>query len=167
MIRIKRFAIDRDGILNALQRLGELAQAHDLKLVLCLTGEALMLIAFGARKKTRRVDAVILEPPDSDEALIKMASLIAKEYGWPDDWLNTNAGRHIDWIRSECLLAAPGIEVHAPVTPQVLAMKLLDWNSDADIEDVIRLRKMIPGSREAVWREVEQFLPMDPAATRD
>jgi len=167
MIRIKRFAIDRDDILKALQRLGELAQAHNLKLTLCLIGEALMIIEYGARKTTRRVDAVILEPSKRDEELIEMASIIAKDNGWPDDWLNTDAGSHIHRIKSKCLLAGPGIEVHAPVTAQVLALKLLDWNSDADIKDAIRLRKEIPGDREDVWREIEQFLPMDPAATPD
>lgn len=158
-------SINKDDIHGALKRLGALAQARRLELTLCLLGDAVMIIEYDARKTIDRVDIIILAPskrdrPNRDSDILELSALVAKEKGWPDNWLNAQAGQSIDKIRTNCLYLSPGIEVHIPTAAQMLALKLLSWNSDVDIDDAIRLLKEMPGNRGDIWQAVEPFLPV-------
>jgi hypothetical protein len=89
------------------------------------------------------------------------ATVIAREYGWPDDWLNDAAkGYLIGVSRGPILLEAPGIEVRQPAIEQLLAMKLCAWRDDVDIADAGRLLSdLASGSnRVDVWQRVIPYL---------
>jgi hypothetical protein len=167
------FSIGKDAIFEALQTLGAQAQAQGLEVTLCLLGDAVMVVEYGARETTRRVDAVILAPSKGDtKKVLELVEIMAEQSGWPRDWLNVADDGHlvneVRRITSNCLFVAPGIEVHVPVTTQMIALNLLSgWRGDADFYDVIRLIKVtrkITGNRWDIWQDVERFLPKDPAA---
>ncbi len=54
--------ITRQEIIEALERLGQLAVARETEVELALVGGALMVLIYEARESTRDVDVVILAP---------------------------------------------------------------------------------------------------------
>lgn len=152
--------ITQREIVEAFERLGQLAEAQGEKIRLVLAGGALMVLAYDARQSTRDVDAVILAP--SEARMVRgFAEVVAGERGWPKDWLNDAVkGYMIGLHLGQIIFSAPGIEVYSPAVEQLLAMKLSAWRDDVDIADARRLLQEFPlgSSREAVWKEVEPYL---------
>lgn len=150
--------ITRQEIVEAFERLGQLAEARGTKVELTLVGGALMVLVFEARDSTRDVDAVILAPSEAS-TVRELAQIVADERGWPDDWLNDGAkGFLVGLSRGPIVFSAPGIEVRSPAIAQLLAMKLSAWRDDVDIADARRLLQEMSSAREDIWREVEPFL---------
>jgi hypothetical protein len=150
--------ITRLEIVEALERLGQLAEAQGTKIELALVGGALMVLVYEARDSTRDVDAIILAPREAS-TVRELAQVVADERGWPDDWLNDGAkGFLIGLSHGPVVFSAPGIEVRSPAIAQLLAMKLSAWRDDVDIADARRLLQEMSSAREDVWRAVEPFL---------
>ncbi len=91
--------INRQEIIEALERLGQLAEARGTKIKLALVGGALMVLLYEARESTRDVDAIILAPRDA-KTVRELAKIVADERGWPDDWLNDGAKGFLIGLRS-------------------------------------------------------------------
>ena len=101
---------------------------------------------------------MILAPPDA-AAVRSMACTVAKERGWPADWLNDGAkGYLVGLSKGPIVLSAPGIEVRSPATAQLLAMKLSAWRDDVDVADAARLLDEMTGGRDEIWRAVVPYL---------
>jgi hypothetical protein len=154
--------ITRKEIMEALERLGQLAEARGTKIELALVGGALMVLVYEARESTRDVDAIVLAPREVG-TVRELAQVVADERGWPDDWLNDGAkGFLIGLSPGPVVFSAPGIEVHSPATAQLLAMKLSAWRDDVDIADARRLLEEMlqemSGSRDEIWQAVELYL---------
>lgn len=150
--------ITRQEIVEALERLGQLAEAQGTKIELALVGGALMVLVYEARESTRDVDAIILAPREAS-TVRELAQVVADERGWPNDWLNDGAkGFLIGLSHGPVVFSAPGIEVRSPAIAQLLAMKLSAWRDDVDIADARRLLQEMSSAREDVWRAVEPFL---------
>jgi hypothetical protein len=100
-------------------------------------------------------------PPPEARVVRVRATVIAREYGWPDHWLNDAAKGYLMGLsRGPVLLEAPGIEVYQPAAEQLLAMKLCAWRDDVDIADASRLlADLATGSnRLGVWQRVLPYL---------
>jgi hypothetical protein len=150
--------ITRQEIIEALERLGQLAVSRGTKIELALVGGALMVLLYAARESTRDVDAIILAPREVG-TVRELAQVVADERGWPDDWLNDGAkGFLIGLSQGPVVFLAPGIEVRSPSTAQLLAMKLSAWRDDVDIADARRLLQEMPGNRDEIWQSVEPYL---------
>lgn len=150
--------INRQEIVQALERLGQLAIERDIAIELALVGGALMVLVYEARESTRDVDAIILEPPQV-ETVRELARVVSEERGWIDDWLNDGAKGYLVGLSSgPVVFSAPGIQVRRPATAQLLAMKLSAWRDDIDIADARRLLQEMIGSREDIWHAVEPYL---------
>jgi len=150
--------ITRQEIIEAFERLGQLAVARGTEIELALVGGALMVLRYEAREATRDVDAIILAPYEAF-TVRELAQTVADERGWPDDWLNDGAkGFLIGLSPGPVVFSAPGIEVRSPATAQLLAMKLSAWRDDVDIADARRLLQELPGSRDEIWKSVESYL---------
>jgi hypothetical protein len=152
--------LNRDEIIGALERLGQLALDDGVTVELIALGGAVMVLAYNARLSTRDVDVVIVMPQDTQH-IRRLAVRVAAERDWPEDWLNDAAKGYVVGISTgTTLLTAPGIQVRAPSVEQLLAMKLSAWRDDLDIADARRLLQELasadgPG---AVWKRVEPFL---------
>jgi hypothetical protein len=156
--RNKMATITRQEIVEALERLGQLAVAQRTKIELALVGGALMVLVYEARESTRDVDAIILAPREA-RRVRELAQVVADERGWPDDWLNDGAkGFLIGLSTGPVVFSAPGIEVRSPATEQLLAMKLSAWRDDVDITDARRLLQELAGKRDDIWQAVEPYL---------
>ena len=147
-------------IIEALERLGQLAEAQSEMVELMLVGGALMVLAYDARQSTRDIDVVILAPREAHRVRT-LAKKVAAERDWPDDWLNDAVkGYLVGLSLGPVIFSAPGIEVRRPSIAQLLAMKLSAWRDDVDIADARRLLSELRAGRgrEVVWQEVRPYL---------
>ena len=150
----------KQAIISALERLGQLADAEGIKVELVVLGGAAMVVAYGARQSTHDVDVAILAPREA-QVVRQLATVVADERGWPEDWLNDAAkGYLVGLSTGAATLIAPGIEVYIPSEPQLLAMKLAAWRDDVDVADARCLLENLAqaGDQETVWKQVERYL---------
>jgi hypothetical protein len=113
--------------------LGQLAVADGYTLHLVIVGGAAMVLGYDARQSTQDIDALFLPPPEA-RVVPAWATMIARENGWPDDWLNDAAKVYLTgFSNGPVWFEAPGIEVRQPAIEQLLAMKLSAWRDDVDI----------------------------------
>ena len=156
--------LSKADITAALQRLGELALQNGYAIELLVVGGTVMVLRYEARLATHDIDAVILAP-EAAHLVRTLAADIAKEFGWPDDWLNDGAKGFVVGIsEGPSILTAPGITVKQPTVAQLLAMKLSAWRDDVDIRDAEYLLRVFLEERssavnqEQVWRMLEAYL---------
>lgn len=152
--------ITRQEIVEAFERLGQLAEAQGEKIELVLIGGALMVLVYETRQSTRDVDVVILAPREA-RLVRALAKTVAIERDWPEDWLNDAAKGYLVGVSSgPIVFSAEGIVVHSPSVAQLLAMKLSAWRDDVDIADARRLLEALSSGRdgEEIWKMVEPYL---------
>jgi hypothetical protein len=152
--------INKQDILAALHRLGQLAQEQGEHVELVLVGGAAMVLGFDARQATHDVDAAILWPREARKVR-QLATRVALERDWSEDWLNDAAkGYLVGLSEGGVVYTAPGIVVRLPSTIQLLAMKLSAWRDDVDISDARRLLEALGQTQNAeqIWQALEPFL---------
>ena len=152
--------LTREEIVEALERLGELAQSQGQHIELVAVGGAVMVLAYNARQATHDVDVAILSLREA-RIVRDLAKKVAAERGWAEDWLNDGAKGYLVGISAgDVIFSATGIEVRAPTVEQLLAMKLSAWRDDVDISDARRLLQEIAsqGNRDQIWKRVEPYL---------
>ncbi len=150
--------LTKQEIIQALKRLGELAQQQEYSVELLVLGGAAMVLMYNARPSTRDVDALILLPQKA-QIVRQLARQVAQEYNLPADWLNDGAKGYLVGVsQGTVVFSAPGIVVRSPAIAQLLAMKLSAWRDDVDIKDARQLLQSLDGEREQVWATVEPFL---------
>lgn len=152
--------LSKDEITTGLTRLGELAAAEGHHVRLTVMGGAVMALAYNARLSTKDVDAIFFSPPDA--AVVRgLASIVAAEFGWDDDWLNDGAKGFLHGVsQGEVLLSSAGITVTQVRPEQLLAMKLSAWRDDTDIQDAARVLAEFraDSSQDDVWKRVEPYV---------
>ncbi len=157
-MRTQMAILTKEEIVQALERLGELAQQQGDSIELVLVGGAAMVLMYNARPSTRDVDVLILTPPTT-YIVRRLAQQVAQEHNLPEDWLNDGAKGYLVGVsQGDTIFSAPGILVKSPTIAQLLAMKLSAWRDDVDIEDARRLLQDLAGEREEVWNNVEPYL---------
>lgn len=150
--------LSQEEIVEALTRLGALAQERGNQIELLAVGGAVMVLAYGARPATHDVDVLIL-PPEEAAVTRSLARQVAQELGWADDWLNDGAKGYLVGVsQGPIIFSAPGIVMRRPHVAQLLAMKLSAWRDDVDIEDARRLLREMAGVQDEIWQAVEPFL---------
>lgn len=150
--------LTREEIIQALERLGELAHQQGYSIELLLMGGAAMVLMYNARPSTRDVDVLILLPRKA-QIVRDLAGQVAQEYDLPKDWLNDGAkGYLVGMSEGTTIFTAPGIVVKSPAIAQLLAMKLSAWRDDVDIEDAKRLLQTLERDQKKVWATVEPYL---------
>ena len=160
--------LEKSDILRGLTIVDERARSENILVDLSIYGGAAMVLAFDARQATRDVDAVVNGAPDF---LRRIASEIAREEAWPDDWLNDGVKGFLSHHEQMMLMAAfpagdgVGLRVHTPSPEYMFAMKCmamrtegLDGSRDiSDIELLIGITEL--QDVETALRLVEAFYP--------
>ncbi|MFP4166048.1 MAG: hypothetical protein ACLFUF_02650 [Opitutales bacterium] len=155
-------------IIEALRRLGQLAEAQSIKLEISIYGGSAFLLAYNSREGTKDIDA-LLKPREEGE---RLATRVARELDLPEDWINRNVVQFISpKIESKRRLAAieeaTGLIVHVPTADYLLAMKALacrrpigEYRGDLDDLDFL-IRKMKIRSLDQIQEAVDRFYPDD------
>ncbi len=160
-------ALSKVRITQALRRLGALAVAEKLVLEVSLYGGAVFTLVYGSRDSTKDVDAVVRPAA----AAKRLALVVAREQGLPEDWLNDQARQFIASREEKNRLHGaefgPGLRLSVPTAAYLLALKLQACRPRlpgyAGDEDDIRflLNKIRPASVDAVEAISERFFPGD------
>jgi len=151
---------NKEEILKALTRLGELANAAHHSVELLVTGGALMVLAYQSRLATKDIDALILSP---QAALVrKWIQQVAREQELPEDWLNDAVKPFLVTVSpGPVVFQTRGLIVKSPLPEQMLAMKLAAWRDEGDILDAARILQELNFSltQEEVWNLCIPYLP--------
>ena len=152
-------------LLQALKRMGDLAQQEGVTLEVCLYGGALMMLAYDSRIITKDVDAIV-RPSRLGQSI---ARRVGQEFGLPDQWLNDDVKMFL--APREQLRAlpweAPGIQLTAPTAGYLLAMKALACRPslpgyEGDLQDLrFLIGKMEIRFLEDIQHIIDQYYPDD------
>ena len=126
--------LNREQILEGLERLGELLHERDMNGEILLTGGAVMCLVHSARGMTQDIDA-LYEPKS---VINELVSKVADELGLSEGWLNDSVKGYITEGASKSeFLVLDGLRI-LTVTPEyLLAMKLMSARHDSkDLEDI-------------------------------
>lgn len=160
--------LTKEGILRGLRSIDAKAREASVLIDLSVYGGAALAIAFDLRNATRDVDAVVHGSPDF---LKKVASDVAEEEGWPQDWLNDGVKGFLSNNEQMSLMAsfpagpAGGLRIHVPTPEYFFAMKCMAMRADGldgshDISDIKALATKIGFKSVAeALSLVEEFYP--------
>ncbi len=160
-------ALTKTQIINALRRLGALAQAEGTVLEVSLYGGAVFTVIYGSRESTKDVDAIV-HPSEKAKSL---AAQVARELGLPEDWLNDDVRFFLADKEAKRRLKGdefgPGLQVSVPTAAYLLALKLRACRRPllghkGDYEDIqFLVRKMEIGSLDEAEKIYDRFFPND------
>lgn len=157
--------ITRPLLIQALNRMGELAVEEGLELELCIYGGALMMLAYDVRAMTKDVDAVVRPSREG----MAYAKRVGRELGFPDNWLNDDVKMFtapVEQTRS-LPLGVPGIMLTAPTAKYLLAMKALACRSplpgyQGDVDDLrFLIHKLKIRSIDEIQAAIDAYYPDD------
>ena len=160
--------LKKADIVRGLRKLDLKAKDAGILVDLSIYGGAALALAFDLRHATRDVDAVVRGSP----VFLRRAALqIAREEGWPEDWLNDGVkGFTSDKEQMrlmELFEASPkgGLRIHVPAPEYFFAMKCMSMRPEGiegsrDISDIEALAVAIGISDAATALSlVEAFYP--------
>jgi len=132
--------LDRHDLIDGLRDVVRAAHANGMTGVsIRIVGGAALRLAHFDRDTTADIDAQI-EPMDE---LTPIIETIARDRGWPNDWLNNKAvmfmpswGRQVEW---ESVLDDSNISIAIAPLDALLAMKLNAARPGRDTEDIAKL----------------------------
>ena len=157
-------------IIDALQRLGELANEEGIELHICIYGGAAMILAYDNRLISKDVD-VMIHPTEKG---LELAGVVGEEMGLHKNWLNNEVSvflseKDIEGRRSfELPIECKGLKVQIPTANYLLAMKARACRSaipgvQADKDDLTFLiRKLKISTYDQVQEQLDRFFPEDP-----
>ncbi|WP_368496592.1 DUF6036 family nucleotidyltransferase [Herbiconiux sp. A18JL235] len=143
-----------DGLRDVVSRLRERGEPCGIRIV----GGAALSLRYFERRTTEDIDAKI-HPSD---ATFAVAEAIARERGWPNDWLNDNASQFVPIVRDEWepLYDDGRIGVWVASAPMLLAMKLRASRPGRDDDDIAKLLVICGiGDLASAERHFEEFYP--------
>lgn len=154
--------LDQAAIARGLQKIDRRARAAGVVVDLAVYGGAALALAFNLRETTRDVDAVVRGAPDF---LRSAAADVAREEGWPPDWLNDGVKGFLSAREKMALMenfqGGPdgGLRVYTPAPEYLFAMKCMamravDFEGGHDIADIDALSDL------AGIQDVEQALAL-------
>jgi hypothetical protein len=126
--------LDRATIIAALRRLSDLLGERSCRGEVCLLGGAVMVLAYGARPRTKDVDAVF-QPA---QTLRTLARIVQEEMDLPEAWLNDGAKGFMSaqaTLTTADLPQFDNLQVTAPTAEYLLAMKCLASRTGLGVED--------------------------------
>jgi len=132
--------LDRDDLIRGLRDLVVLAHDRGIRGVsIRIVGGAALRLAYFERTTTADIDAQI-RPLAAVRPLIE---IIARNHGWPVDWLNADAtmflpswGRGVEWAQ---LFEDDSVSIDVAPIDALLAMKLNAARQGRDTDDIAKL----------------------------
>jgi hypothetical protein len=127
-------ALDRDKLLAAFDDIGRAAAAAGTTLQIAVYGGSALMLASNFRFATEDVDVSPLERP-WPEWLRRVVERITAANGWAEDWFNDGVAFHLSPLADRAIDhlefgsfprdgTRPGLIVHVPSAPYMLALKL-------------------------------------------
>jgi hypothetical protein len=132
--------LDRQDLIDGLREVIRKAHVQGISGVsIRIVGGAALRLSYFDRETTADIDAQI-EPMDQ---LVPIIEAIARDRGWPSDWLNNKAvifipswGQAVEW---ESLLDDANVSIEIAPLDALLAMKLHAGRPGRDTDDIAKL----------------------------
>lgn len=132
----------------------------------CVVGGAAMVLAYDARRATRRIDAVF----HPHGVVLDVAQHVAGALGLPRYWLNDQASVYVSTVadtQAVRVFDEPGLRVSAASAEHLLAMKALAGRRFADPDDLATLIRVLGlTSVEQVAATCAAVFPDEPLSDR-
>lgn len=145
----------KENIKNAFERLNDICKLKNIKGEIGVVGGAAMVLAYGANRATKDVDA-IFEPAN---LIRKAAEMVSEELGLPSDWLNDAVKGFLPKNQPQQfeVLELSNLVVWVPEPEYMLAMKCISARFDSkDSDDIIKLCKILKLKRSNEVLEIIQ-----------
>ncbi len=149
------FRLSREALLDAFGDLGRLAWEAGKTIEIAVYGGSALMLSYDWRLATRDVDGVF----EADRSTVRvLAAAIARERGWPEDWLNDgvkgflsarDADEEVRLFYGEFPSSdLPGLRVFVPRPEYLFAMKcramrLGGVGENGDVDDIRNLAREI------------------------
>lgn len=131
--------LDRDDVIRGIKALIEKLRASGQAAGIRIVGGAALALRYFDRRTTADIDARLQPEPPILAAVVE----VARENGWPADWLNSKAsifipayGADPEW---EVIYASDDITVEVASSRALLAMKLNASRPGRDVQDIANL----------------------------
>jgi hypothetical protein len=133
--------LDRQTTVAALQELASVLHESNVEARVYVVGGAAMLLAYGATRSTRDVDAVFEPAAPVRKAVLQ----VAERLNLPDDWLNDAVKGFVPGTDPDAvpIFRRPGLEVAAASARFLLGMKLLAARAERDTDDILALSRLL------------------------
>lgn len=133
------FQFDRDDLIRGINAVISKLRAAEEPAGIRIVGGAALALCYFDRPTTADIDAQ-LHP---EKSILRAATAVADEEGWPHDWLNNNATMFIPFFSVgpewEVLYADENITVEAASPRALLAMKINASRPGRDVQDIANL----------------------------
>ena len=172
-------SFDKDTLLEALNKLGELAFSKKRTIEIAIYGGSALMLTFDWRVSTKDVDAVY----EKDKSIINdLSKIVSEEFSLPEDWLNDGVKGFLSRadMKDEAKVFLgdfpsedrPGIKVFLASPPYLFAMKCMalrfDNEENSDINDIIMLAKELNiETADMAFEVVEKYYPTDRLPARN
>ena len=142
--------LNKGDILRGLRGIDAKARGAGILVDLSVYGGAAMALAFDLREATRDVDAVVR---GNAGFLRRIAREVARDEGWPEDWLNDGVkgftSEHEQMRLMETFAGSRdgGLRIHVPTPEYLFAMKCMAMRPEGldgshDISDIEALANL-------------------------
>jgi len=136
--------LKKEDIIRGLRGIDVKAKDARILIDLSVYGGAALALAFDLREATRDVDAVVRGHAGF---LKRVAMEVARDEGWPEDWLNDGVkgftSEHEQMLLMETFAGSPdgGLRIHVPTPEYLFAMKCMAMRPEGldgshDISDI-------------------------------
>ena len=156
--------MDRNRVLKALNRLGDVLADHGKHFELTCAGGIVSLLYFRSRDHIGDIDAIFPEPWEGLGVLKSSIKTVQDELSLPDDWINDSMMFFgVDTKSDNVIFNHPNLKLIAADWNELLAHKLNAYRSDLDIKDaVLILKEANPPDKELFWNSVVEYKPITP-----
>jgi hypothetical protein len=128
-----------------------------------MIGGVAMALGFGGRRTTTDADVI-----DTAPEVFDAARAVAAEFGLSPEWMNRKAEECGYVVASaatdegKVIFEAPSLEVWAPSTAHMLAMKVARFAGDTDVEDAKVLLDLLDhfADVEGLWTYIGGLVPL-------
>jgi hypothetical protein len=133
--------LDRQTAIAALQELAAVLYESNVEARVYVVGGAAMLLAYGATRSTRDIEAVFEPTGPVRKAVLR----VAESLDLPDDWLNDAVKGFVPGTDPDAvpIFRRPGLEVAAASARFLLGMKLLAARAERDTDDILALSRLL------------------------
>jgi len=162
--------IEKQLIVKALNRLGDLLGQNKRKYTLTCAGGIVSLLYFQSRSNTADVDVMFPEPWEGSLKPLKQSiEQVSKELKLPKRWMNDSIKFFGLETRGDTVIFKhPNLTLVAAKWEELLAHKVKAYRDERDYRDALLIMREIGATdKETLWDDVVKYAPTIPRISKE